>query len=119
MKQKTYFKMHKRICKEARKLSKAKNDDYADPTRYPDDPLAIFRNFLQCENQGICSVEKGFLVRLSDKSSRLCNILQEGKKISVKDEKIEDTVKDEINYLILLLAYINTKEKMLKKKRKK
>ena len=42
----------------------------------------------------------GITVRLSDKLARLDNFIETGV-FAVKDEKIEDTVKDIINYAVL------------------
>lgn len=111
MNQEAYFKLHQRICDEARELSKLKNNDYASPDNRQDDPFAIWANFMQCEHLNVCSVEQGFCVRLSDKFSRLCNLLRPGHKSGVMDEKLDDTVKDIINYTILLLGYLETKRK--------
>ena len=109
MKQNDYFKFHEDLCNEARALSQKKNNDYADPDNREGDPFAIFANFMQCEHLGICEVEQGFLVRLSDKFSRLCNILKPGHKQGVMDESIRDTALDIINYVALLLGYLETK----------
>ena len=62
-------------------LTKAKNADYAGAA----DP---FNNFRQCEGMGICSIEQGFLVRLSDKWSRICNLIGNQKENAVLDEKV-------------------------------
>ena len=109
MKQSGYFKFHEDLCNEARALSQKKNNDYADPDNREGDPFAIFANFMQCEHLGICSVEQGMCVRLSDKFSRLCNILKPGHKQGVMDESIRDTALDIINYVALLLGYLETK----------
>lgn len=111
MNQEAYFKLHQRICDEARELSKLKNNDYASPDNRQDDPFAIWANFMQCEHLNVCSVEQGFCVRLSDKFSRLCNLLRPGHESGVLDEKLDDTVKDIINYTILLLGYLETKRR--------
>ena len=50
-------------------ISRAKNKDYAGDG----DP---FKNFKLCETLGICSVEKGMLVRITDKLSRISNLLE-------------------------------------------
>jgi hypothetical protein len=100
-----YFQFHKKVCDEARELSKRKNNDYADPDSFKNDRFRVFKNFVLCNQLGVCSTEQGFLVRLADKFSRICNLLRAGHKQTVKDESIEDTAKDVINYLILLLAY--------------
>ena len=77
----------------------AKNHDYA--MANDGDP---FKNFRLCEQLGICSVEKGILVRMCDKISRISNLLEkEGK---VKDEKLEDTLLDMANYAVILKCWI-------------
>ncbi len=100
-----YSDLHKRICDTARALSMRKNNDYAAAESNKEDPLRVYRNFMQCEHQGICSVEQGFLVRLSDKFSRLSNLLRPGHERAVEDENIEDTILDIVNYSILLQGY--------------
>ena len=115
MKQSDYFKFHEALCNEARALSKQKNDDYADPDNRQHDPFAIFANFMQCEHLNICTVEQGFLTRLGDKFSRLCNILKPGHKQGVMDESIRDTALDIINYVALLLGYLETKRREAKR----
>lgn len=100
----------KAFCAAGRSLSVRKNNDYARPQDHVEDPYAVFKNFLQCERLGICSVEAGFLVRLSDKVSRCCNLLGRSEGPSVVDEKLEDTLLDIVNYTCLLMAYIETKK---------
>jgi len=97
------------FCEPSRQLSIRKNTDYADPGSSAD-PYAIFKNFLRCEALGICNVEAGFLVRLSDKVSRCENLLARNTGPAVEDEKLIDTYRDLINYTCLLLAYIQTKK---------
>lgn len=67
-----------------------KNQDYG----ADDDP---FRNF---HKHGSLGIE----VRLSDKWARLEGFMKRGL-LKVKDESIEDTIIDIINYLILWMAY--------------
>ena len=97
------------MCDAARHLSARKSHDYAAPATRGDDPYAIFANFLQAERLNICSVEAGFMVRLSDKLSRMANLTRAGHEQAVADEKLEDTVLDVINYSLLLLAYTKMK----------
>ena len=104
-----YFKYHREICDEARKLSERKNNDYANPNAHQDDKMRVFRNFLLCEQMNICTTESGMLVRLSDKFMRISNLLRPGHQRAVTDESIKDTIEDIINYVILLLAYLKTK----------
>jgi hypothetical protein len=89
---------HVDACGAARDLMQRKSSDYASDA----DP---FRNFRQAEALGICANELGILVRLSDKLSRLCQVVSSGKQ-AVLDETVNDTVLDAINYLVILSAYI-------------
>lgn len=86
--------------KQCLEIAKRKNADYAGDT----DPFA---NFRLVEKLSICSVETGILVRLTDKYARIINLLD--KQAQVKDESVEDTIRDSINYWAILLAYRETK----------
>ena len=74
------LKFHEQITKEARDLMSLKNRDYAG-----NDGLEPFANFTRVESMGICKTEEGFLVRLTDKMSRLSSFVRSGK-MNVKDE---------------------------------
>jgi hypothetical protein len=80
----------------------SKNHDYAGKDADP------FSNFSYCEKLGICSVEEGILVRMSDKMTRIANLLKQDAK--VVDEKITDTLVDLANYSIILKCYIESKK---------
>ena len=101
------LKHHEVLCKQARDLMDKKNRDYAG-----NDGKEPFANFTRVEAMGICSTEQGFMVRLTDKMSRLSSILQSGK-TNVTNETFDDTLVDVINYIVLLSAY--RQEKQLKK----
>lgn len=101
------LKHHEVLCKQARDLMDKKNRDYAG-----NDGKEPFANFTRVEAMGICSTEQGFMVRLTDKMSRLSSILQSGK-ANVTNETFEDTLVDVVNYIVLLSAY--RQEKQLKK----
>lgn len=101
------LKHHEVLCKQARDLMDKKNRDYAG-----NDGKEPFANFTRVEAMGICSTEQGFMVRLTDKMSRLSSILQSGK-TNVSNETFEDTLVDVINYIVLLSSY--RQEKQLKK----
>jgi hypothetical protein len=58
---------------------------------------------------GICKTEQGFMVRLTDKMSRLSSFVRAGK-MNVKDESFMDTCVDVINYMVLLAAYLKDKD---------
>lgn len=54
---------------------------------------------------------QGVVVRLGDKFHRLANFMKSGGDLRVKDEKIEDTMQDFVNYaLFMLILYRQAKE---------
>ncbi len=73
-----------------------KNADYAGD----ENP---FKNFEMSEKNLNVKTEKGILVRISDKLSRVANLID--KDAQVKDEAVEDTIKDAINYFAILYCY--------------
>lgn len=81
-------------------IIKRKNSDYAGTG----DP---FKNFNSCDPLGI-SPEKAILVRVMDKIVRVSNLLTQ--EAAVKDEAMEDTLLDAINYLAILRALIHSKQ---------
>jgi hypothetical protein len=83
-------------------ISRAKNNDYADGED-------AFQNFRGVEHFGICSVEEGIVVRVSDKMQRISNLLK--RDASVKDESIVDTLSDARNYLNILQVWLENKRK--------
>jgi len=95
---------HKMICEEARTLMNLKNRDYAG-----NKGTEPFANFTRCEAMGICETEQGFMVRITDKMSRLSSFLRAGK-MYVEDESFRDTIVDVINYMVLLAAYTSEKD---------
>ena len=99
-----YMAFHQSMCEEARELSIRKNRDYTG--KEDDKPFA---NFQRCESMGITTTEKGFLVRLTDKFSRLSTFCETGE-FHVSDESLRDTLLDIINYTILLGAYVDAKK---------
>lgn len=99
MKQADYFAALDTFFSNGMRIMRSKNADYAHET----DP---FRNFRAAESLGI-SLEQGILVRMSDKMSRIGNLLQ--KENAVKDESIEDTLQDLANYAAILATYIKQK----------
>lgn len=78
------FKEYKKIHEECYNLSKNKNKDYG-------------------SNSLIKYGELGMLIRISDKIDRLDNLVFHKKNISVSNEKIEDTLKDVINYATYII----------------
>lgn len=100
-----YLRYHVITCLQAAELSRRKNNDYAAPNENKQDPRRVFRNFMQVQHLGVCDAEQGILVRLSDKFSRLANILRPSHRTSVNEESFEDTCDDIINYVQLLRAF--------------
>ena len=84
-------------------VAERKNADYSGNNEN------AFRNFTYVEQMGVASTEAGILVRLSDKFSRMSNLLKADPK--VVEEKLEDTIEDAINYLAILHAYVSSKKK--------
>lgn len=76
-------------------IIKIKNRDYAGD----DDPFKNFRSAIIAGTP----VDRAILIRILDKLSRISNLLD--KEAAVKDEKLEDTILDCINYLAILKAY--------------
>lgn len=97
---KDYNSQLERNVKEDLALSVAKNKDYADQ----DNP---FKNFeLSASISGV-PVAQGIMVRLADKIVRASNLLT--RENVVKDEKIDDTLRDIRNYSNILSVYLDNK----------
>lgn len=94
------FALHEHTCSAGLELMKKKNADYSKA-----DPLG---NFFVSEALQACTAEVGILVRMTDKLSRLVSILSKGE-CQVKDESIDDTIIDVVNYAVLLRAVIHKK----------
>ena len=95
---------HETLCNTARELMKKKNADYAGRNG-----VEPFANFTRVESMGICPTEVGFLVRVTDKMSRLSSFMESGK-LEVANESFEDTIVDVINYMVLLHSYLKDKK---------
>ena len=80
--------------------TKNKNQDYAKD-------YYAFANFKRCEDLGICSTEAGIVTRMTDKLSRIGNLLT--KDSNVLDERLEDSVLDMAVYSVILYIYLNNK----------
>lgn len=87
--------LHTRITAAARDLMLRKNHDY---TSGSVDPLANFR-YAELLN---VPLRRGILIRIFDKIKRLVTFIEVGIAL-VCTEKVEDTVIDAINYLVLWL----------------
>ena len=102
MNRKELLQFHKKITARAFELMQRKNHDYAG--KRGDDPFA---NFRRCAWMGVCSTEHGFLVRLTDKLSRLSTFVEAGK-LQVAGESVADTCEDLINYAVLFAAFVQS-----------
>jgi hypothetical protein len=105
MNQQDLFEFHEAMTGKALRLCKRKNNDYASGGTAGENPFA---NFSRVEDMGITSTEQGFLVRMTDKMSRLSTFTKAGK-LEVSDESVEDTLLDLINYSVLFAAYLHQK----------
>jgi hypothetical protein len=105
MNQQELFEFHENMTGKALGLCRRKNNDYASGGTQGENPFA---NFSRVEDMGITSTEQGFLVRMTDKMSRLSTFTRAGK-LEVADESVEDTLLDIINYAVLFAAYMRHK----------
>ena len=101
MNRKAFFAALEKNNKKGLELIKSKNHDYAG-VKNP------FRNFRACKVIGL-SPEQGILLRMLDKMTRAGNLLKVEQK--VKDESIEDTILDLMNYANILLVYRQNQRK--------
>jgi hypothetical protein len=102
MNKKTFLKKIKEYYANNIALMERKNKDYTG-----DKKDSAFRAFELVEFLGICSVEKGIVVRMCDKISRLATLLDDDAR--VLDEKIGDTLDDIANYSMILKAFLEQK----------
>jgi len=98
---KTFLEMLQKNSDKGMDLIKAKNQDYATNK----DP---FSNFRMVENIGLATLEQAILMRMCDKFARIVNLLKKDS-AAVKDESVEDTLLDIMNYANILLAYRQNK----------
>jgi len=82
---------------------KKKNHDYSGGK----DSTDAFVNFKNALVVGV-SVERGILVRMIDKISRISSLIDTD--AHIKDEALADTLLDLSNYSALLAAYIESKK---------
>ena len=92
------------LCKEARDLMTRKNHDYAGSEG--DSP---WMNFQRSEIMGLCKTEQAFMVRILDKISRMITFINNGE-LMVKEEGVEDSIIDIVNYMVLFSAFLKDKK---------
>lgn len=63
-----------------------------------------FKNFEAVEQFAIAETKQGIMVRLSDKFTRIANLLNH--QAYVKSESLQDSIEDAINYLAILHARV-------------
>ena len=86
-------------------LMRRKNQDYS-----PDSNG--MGNLIECEILGICPAEDGILIRMTDKISRIRNLMpHRGQGAQVKDESFLDTLRDLAVYIFIYRAVVGIREK--------
>lgn len=95
-----YIEFHKAFCEDMKAITEKKNADYTGGSSDP------FYNFRHVNTFGICSAEVGILTRMLDKVSRVVSFVNNGE-LKVKDESVQDTLKDLANYCAILSGYIS------------
>ena len=104
------LKEHERITQKAYSVVRAKGADYNRKQQTGGDTLF---NMTVSKSLGITdTITQGIMVRISDKFMRLASLTINPKQnAAVKDEKVEDTICDTINYLIYLrIKYAEERE---------
>lgn len=86
-------------------LVRKKNNDYSGIKNADTDP---FKNIRGAEFVGVPN-ERGILVRMMDKMGRISSLLSQD--AAVKEESINDTLDDLINYAAILKSYIKNNKK--------
>ena len=102
MNREEYLKLQKETMDKVLEITKRKNQDYASSG----DPFA---NIKAIESFGI-KAEVGLITRMTDKLSRLSNLLNNEQKTSVQDESLEDTFMDLIGYSLLGIGLLRDKK---------
>lgn len=68
-----------------------------------------FRNFEAVEYFGITETKVGMMVRLTDKFTRICNLLKKHG-VGQVNESLQDSIEDAINYLAILHARLEAEK---------
>ncbi len=100
---KEFLEFHRKTIERMHNICAAKNHDYSGG-----EEAHAFNNFEMVEKMGACTVEQGFVTRMTDKIMRITNLCKS--EAAVSDEKIEDTLMDLANYSILMMGYLKYKK---------
>lgn len=100
--------LHQKICDECLEIMKAKNKDY---TAGSSDCFANFRSSDFLEIDPVV----GILLRCLDKFKRILAFSKSGK-LNVKSEPVDDSIRDVVNYMILIAGLIQEKHQILNRK---
>lgn len=103
MNKETMLKDIEKTFSDCFKILSKKTEDYSNP----DD---VYSNFESVEKVGIAKTEQGMMARMQDKWSRIIRLTCAGQQPHVKQERVEDTINDLINYLALYKTYIKAKQ---------
>lgn len=98
-----YLKRFEAIVQEMMETTRAKNSDYAGPR----DAFANFRA-VELLRPGHITTQDGIWVRMTDKWTRLCTLLD--KPPSVVSESLQDTLTDLAVYAIILRVWLDFKK---------
>lgn len=104
MNKQQYLAYHKACREKMADITTRKNADYTGNSVDP------FANFTACAKIEACTVEQGFVVRMTDKLQRIVTLAVHGNEAKVLDEKIEDTLLDLANYCLLFAGYLKSKK---------
>lgn len=102
MNQQQYLTKFKEVTEKMYAITAAKNADYSWESAED-----AFKNFKVVEQLGVATVEQWFITRITDKLTRICNLIKQ--EAQVKDEAITDTLLDLANYSILFKLYLEDK----------
>jgi hypothetical protein len=91
------YDLHKSLTSDTLRLMKAKNNDYS----YGNDP---YNNFRGSDMLGVSPII-GILLRMQDKMMRIKTFALSNN-LNVKEESVNDSIIDLINYVVLIAGYI-------------
>lgn len=99
-----YLQRFKELTEQMYEITRKKNADYTGDSNSP------FKNFTMVETIGFASTEQGFMTRITDKIMRVAGFVKNGT-LQVVDEKVTDTLLDCANYCLLMICYLESKDR--------